>query len=98
MAGLTAGGCCFFRVNEFKKAEAVSLRTDLKIFLEEEEATRGVFAEGWEGASTTTSEGCCFWLFGVNELKQAEAASPRTGFMLFFGFVMFSEGDNDDKA
>jgi hypothetical protein len=97
VVGLTTSGCCFFRVNELKKAEAVSLRTDLKIFLEEDEATRGVFAEGWEGASTTTSDGC-FWLFRVNELKQAEAASPRTGFMLFFGFMMFSEGDNADKA
>ena len=98
MAGLTAGGCCFFRVNELKKAEAASLRTDLKIFFEEEEATRGVFAEGWEDTSTTTSEGCCFWLFRVNELKQAGAVSPRTGFMLFFGSIMFSEEDNDDKA
>ena len=97
MVGLTTSGC-FFRVSELKKAEAASLRTDLKIFFEEEEATRGVFAEGWEDTSTTTSEGGCFWLFRVNELKQAGAASPRTGFMLFFGFLMFSEGDNDDKA
>ena len=98
MAGLTADGCRFFRFDELKKAEAASLRSDLKIFFEEEEATRGVFAEGWEDTSTTTSEGCCFWLFRVNELKQAEVASPRTGFMLFFGFIVFTEGDDDDKT
>ena len=46
----------------------------------------------------TTSEGRCFWLFRVNELKQAGAVSPRTGFMLFLGSIMFSEEDNDDKA
>ena len=46
----------------------------------------------------TTSEGHCFWLFRVNELKQAGAVSPRTGFMLFFGSIMFSEEDNDNKV
>lgn len=91
MARLTISDCGFFRVNELR-AEAASLRTDLKIFLEEEEATGGAFADGWEGASATASEGC-FWLFRVNELEQAEAASPRTRFMLFFGFIVFSEGD-----
>ena len=45
-----------------------------------------------------TSEGHCFWLFRVNELKQARAVSPQTGFMLFFGSIMFSEEDNDNKA
>jgi hypothetical protein len=76
---LTTSGCCFFRVNELKKAEAASLRTNLKIFLEEEEATRDVFAEC---VSKTTGEGC-FWLFRVNELKQAEAARHQTDFIIF---------------
>ena len=45
MVGLTTSSCCFFRVDELQKAEAASLQTDLKIFLEEEETTSGVFAE-----------------------------------------------------
>ena len=41
------------------------------------------------------SEGCCcFWVSKVNELEQAGAARLRTDFIIFFGFIMFSEGDD----
>ena len=42
------------------------------------------------------SEGCCcFWVSKVNELEQAGAARLRTDFIIFFGFIMFSEEGDD---
>ena len=38
---------------------------------------------------------CCFLFSEVNELKQAGAARLRTDFIIFFGFIMFSEEGDD---